>query len=206
MPKGTFGTSVSIGGSSIQQVVTREANTAVAVELTLPVGAAGELTTRTDDDTGEITADSAGHGITTGDTVNVYWDGGVQYGCTVGTVSGTAIPIDTGSGDNLPTLNSDVVVTKVVTAAVTLDGDNAQLIAIEMEDNANGSDAGHVRFEDSGDSEIAELDLVANVPQTYDLAAGISNPFTGNVITEIIAANGSSANAATLKVLALIDN
>ena len=70
----------------------------------------GELTLRTDDNTGTITMNDAGHGITTGAKVDVYWAGGVQYNVTVGTVSGASVPIDLGSGDDLPSEDTAVVV------------------------------------------------------------------------------------------------
>lgn len=88
----------------------------------------GELTTRTDNDTGEITADSAGHTVATGDLVNVYWDGGERLAMTVGTVAGTTIPIDGGVGDNLPVVNSLVVVTVIADASV-------EQLAIHLEAN-----------------------------------------------------------------------
>lgn len=84
-------------------------------------GAKSTLTTRTSDSAGVITA-PAGHGITTGATIDVYWmktinSGGydypvahIRYGMTVGTVSGTSIPVSGGLGDVLPTAASEIYV------------------------------------------------------------------------------------------------
>ena len=81
------------------------------VEILSPVAAnQGDLTTRTDANTGTVTMDSGSHTIETGDTVNVYWAGGERKGMTVGTVSGTTVPIDGGSGDDLPVADTEVYV------------------------------------------------------------------------------------------------
>lgn len=205
MPQGTVSQSVSGGGSSIQKSFVRTGNTALALEVSLPVGEAGSLTTRSTDTTGTITMTSGSHSITTAAIVDVYWSGGVQYEVTVGTVSGTSVPISGGNGDVLPAQDTAVVVTEQVETNIALDGDNASLVAVSLE-AASGSDAGHVDFQDSGDASIAELDLTANVPMIYDLDAGIANPFTGNPITHCQASNGSTTVAGTLKIIAVIDN
>lgn len=81
----------------------------------------GELTTRTDSDTGEISFDDD-PGLVVGQRVDVFWNIGGVPGCrrgmkvssiagsgpylaTVGTAGG-----DTGAGDNLPSLGSAVAV------------------------------------------------------------------------------------------------
>lgn len=73
-------------------------------------GLVGILTARTDADTGEITMSSANHPVETGDTVDVSWAGGSRTDMTVGTVSGSTVPIDGGSGDDLPATSTPVVV------------------------------------------------------------------------------------------------
>jgi hypothetical protein len=78
--------------------------------LSVPSPNGGPLTTRTDADTGTVTMDDSGHSIETGDTVNVYWAGGERIGMTVGTVSGTSVPVDGGSGNDLPAQDTDVFV------------------------------------------------------------------------------------------------
>lgn len=189
-------------GRSMGRTVTRESDNALVYEYSLPAGNAGELTTRTSDTAGEVTADSASHTIETGDTVDVHWDGGVRYGMTVGTVSGTAIPISGGSGDNLPSASTGVVVTEQVVKTCHIDGDNVQMLGIEsvIADDSDTTPT-HVQFVDSGDAEVAELDLTPGDPSIYDIAGGDSNPFTGNPITQLKASNGSSDNAATLTII-----
>jgi hypothetical protein len=78
-----------------------------------PIAAAtsadGTLSTRTDDDTGTLTM-SGGHGIETGDTIVLQWDGGARYSVEVGTVAGNSVPIDNGRGDVLPDAMTPVTV------------------------------------------------------------------------------------------------
>jgi len=72
----------------------------------------GRLTTRTDDETGTLTMDSAGHGIATGNKINISWASGARYNITVGTVSGTSVPIgadNSGDGDPLPPDETDIM-------------------------------------------------------------------------------------------------
>lgn len=78
-------------------------------------GAIGELTTRTSNTAGTITADSATHGVTTGQVMDIAWaegtnpvNGYVRRDVTVGTVSGTTIPFSGGLGANLPAQNTDI--------------------------------------------------------------------------------------------------
>lgn len=207
MPSITYASSISGGGVTIQSpAVVRTGSASIGLEESLPAAETGSLTTRTDDDTGTITMDSGGHGITTGATVDVYWDGGVQYACTVGTVSGTSVPIDTGSGDNLPPQDTDVTVVVVTEPNISIDGDNVEILAITFETaDTSLRTAAHIQFLDSGDAEIAEIDLVANTPQVWDIAGGSANPFTGNAITKAICSNGNSSTAGTLKIAGVAD-
>lgn len=204
----THSQSISGGGVTIQTPPVARTNSGpIGLEDTLPVAISGTLSTRTDADTGTLTLES-GHGITDAEVVDVYWDGGVQYGATVGTVSGTSVPIDSGSGDDLPT--QDTAITAVVQKSINLaiDGDNVDLIAVAVTTlDTSLRTAAHVQFRDSGNAEIAEIDLVTNVPQVWDIAGGSNNPFTGNPITNLKASQASSSSSETwtLKVVGVQD-
>lgn len=205
MPSAQYGLSLSVGGVAIQKTIVRQADSAVSAEITLPAGKAGTLTTRTDDNTGEATL-GTGHGIESADVVDVYWDGGMRYGMTVGTVDGNDVPLDGGTGDNLPAQGTAVVVTKQVPINVAIDGDAAEIIGLSLEmSDPSATSKGHVLFEDSDGDDIAAIPLSANQPLVYDLAGGASNPFTGDPIVSAAASNGSSSASATLKILAAVD-
>ncbi len=91
---------------SAQRTITTGPESAVA-DPTFGVAKIGQLTTRTDSNTGILTM-AASHGITTAARLDVYWSGGARYGMTVGTVSINTVPIDLGGGDNLPDVNTAV--------------------------------------------------------------------------------------------------
>lgn len=98
----------SVLGRSFTQDLSVSADNGVVVEPSLAAAKDGALTTRTDDDTGTLTMDSAGHGIASNTVVDLYWSGGKRVNMTVGTVSGTSVPIDAGTGDVLPAVNTDI--------------------------------------------------------------------------------------------------
>jgi hypothetical protein len=203
-----FAQSLSGGSIQISRSSVRTADGLNGRDPILPVGQAGALTTRVDNDEGTITAASAGHGIETADVVDVYWDGGVQYGCVVGTVAGTAIPITGGDGDNLPVEATAVVVTKQVQVNATIDGDNLVILGIVAQYTAANSPAvAHVDMQDATDAQIVAVKLQANEPQFYDIAGGTaSNIFTGDPIKKVMASNGSATEPALLKILWLVDS
>jgi len=179
----TYGLSVSGSGAAIQSQVVRSGSASIGLIETLAAAKTGQLTTRTDNTDGELTM-TAGHGIATAAVIDLYWATGVRYGVVVGTVAGNAVPISGGAGDNLPTNMTNITAAIAATANVFIDGDNTELLAIELRTNNRSlTTAGHIAFYDADDALIAAVDLVANVPQVYDLASGIVNPFTGDPIT-----------------------
>lgn len=204
----THAQSISGGGVTIQtQPVVRTNSGAIGLEDTLNAAKTGTLSTRTDANTGTLTM-SAGHGITTGQVIDIYWAGGVQYGVTVGTVATNSVPIDSGIGDDLPLATT--AITAVVQKAINLsiDGDNADILAVVLETvDKNLRTAGHIQFRDSSNAQIAEIDLVANIPQVWDIEGGSANPFTGNPITNMRVSQGNSTSTETytLKVVGVQD-
>lgn len=199
MPSLAYG--VSLG--SISQNVIRSGDAKIELEVSLPAGTAGTLSTRTDDNTGVVTV--ASHSITISDTVDVYWSGGRRYGVDVTAQDATTISIDLGAGDNLPIATTAVVIVKQVAFNAALDGDNAKIIGVSYE-VADASGYGcRVTLFDSADDTITGLDLDANVPNVVDIEGGQTNPYTGDPITDGVASNGSSSSAATLKIQAIVD-
>ena len=197
----TYSVGINGLGMAIQRPIQRAGSGSIGLDETLSVAQAGSLTTRTNDTSGTITMSSGDHTIATGNTIDIYWDGGVRYGVTVGTVSTTSVPISSGSGDNLPDQDTDVTVVVPQTANVLIDGDEAHLIAIELSTNDRSlRTAGHVQFQDSADAEVAEIDLVANVPKVYDLDGGDTNPFTGNIIDKLLISQGGTAAGESYRI------
>jgi hypothetical protein len=171
-------------------------------DATLDTAEAGSLTTRTDNDTGTITMSSGGHTITTGEVVDVYWSGGVRYGMTVGTVSGTSVPIDAGAGDNLPSAATAVTVVVQKSINVTIDGDNVTGLFIVLSTaNVSLREAGHIQFRDVSNAAIVAYELITNVPRFIYVPYETSNPLTGNVITNAKVSYGGTTASQTPTII-----
>lgn len=206
----TINSSLVISGGSVSissLPVSRTGSGPIGLEETLTAAKTGTLSTRTDDNTGVLTM-TAGHGLTDAQVVDVYWATGVRYGMTVGTVATNSVPIDGGAGDVLP--SATTAITAVVQTSINLliDGDNAKILAVCLETiDKTLRTKGHVQFRDAASDEIAELDLVTNVPQVWDIEGGSANPFTGDVITNLKASQASSTTTETytLKIVGVQD-
>lgn len=195
-----------LGNRTIAKQIPRESDGGICYDPTIPHGYAGELTTRTDNNTGEVTMEP-GHGITPGMVVDIYWDGGVQYGVTVGASSTDDLPIDGGVGDNLPTQGTEVIVSPVVEVNVAIDGDELSLLGIQQQfANLTDTSPGHIAFRDGTSSLVAAISLDGTNPQTWDIGGGAANPFTGNPITKALCSNGSTENDCVLVILGLQDS
>lgn len=206
MPTLNYSVSVSGAGltSAISKALARTADGGSCVEATIPHGYTGQLTTRTDNETGTITMD-AGHAITTGMIVDLYWAGGARYGVTVGTVASLSVPIgadNSGTGDVLPTnLTEFTAVSQRIPFNASIDGDALSMLAIQMFYAVTSETAeSHVILVDVGDAVIESIDLTANIPRVFDITGGDTNVFTGNPITDGFVSNASPTNNATLKL------
>ena len=212
----THATSISGGGVTIQpQAVMRTGSASIGYEETLTAGTAGTLSTRSTDVAGTLTV-ATGHGVVTGDKIDIHWDlagvKGVAYSATVGTVAAapgdTSIPFTLADGDVLPAEDSAVVMSEQLSINASIDGDNAKILAVIVETNDKSlRTAAHVQFVDSSAAEIAEIDLITNVPQVWDIEGGSANPFTGNPITaaKVSNAGSSSTEVYTLKIVGVAD-
>lgn len=204
----TYSVAVTGLGGNISRQLSREADAGIALDVSVPKGYAGTLSTRTDNETGTLTL-SSGHAITTGMIVDLYWSGGKRTGITVGTVSVNSVPIgadDSGSGNNLPSQDTVIVASERIPFNIALDGDAVSILGLQMKYN-NSTETAESRaiFVDSADDVIATIDLTANEARVYDIEAGDDNPFTGDPITDAFVSNASSSYDATLKILGLQD-
>ena len=197
---------VSIG--SINQSKIRSGDDLIDLEVTLPAGKSGTLTTRTDDNTGVVTV-ASGHGITASDTVDVYWATGRRYGVDVTTAGATTLDIDLGSGDNLPAQSTAVVIVKQVVVNKAIDGDNVEIIGFLATLAADTGFGVRITFFDAvsgGGSAVGNgIDLDPNSPFVLDIEGGATNLLTGSPILSFVASNGDGSNACTLKIQGLQD-
>lgn len=161
------------------------------------VGLAGTLSTRTDDNTGILTV-AADHGITADDTVCVFWSGGMRSGVDVTAVDATTISIDLGAGDNLPVVDTAIVVGMCEDITFVVTGANVKGLAISCNKRC------HVDFQDVGGSELP-LEIVAGGGWNWTYDSGLTNPIDGDSIIIIQAASGETT-AGVLKVKCLYDD
>lgn len=206
MPQVQYSVNVQGGGVSISRSFLRTSDNANGYDPVIPAGKSGTLTTRSDANTGTLTL-SGGHGIITGQIVDLYWAGGMRYGVEVGTVSGNSVPFDLGAGDDLPIATTAIVCSPRVQINATIDGDGLELISMDPGYTDSSSTAkAHAEFQDADDDTIAEIDLFANVTRTIDVDGGDTNPFTGDVINRVFVSNGSSSADMTFKMVVSQDS
>lgn len=190
--------SVTALGRSFSFSKTVTADGAVTKEPPLPAAKAGTLSTRSGDTSGTLTLES-GHGVASDTKLDVYWADGTRVNVTVGTVSGTSVPITSGSGDNLPAQGTAVTVMApheeewVVTAA------NMTGLAV----GCSGTPC-VARFVDSEDADVVTI-VVNPGSQAYAWAEGMGdNPITDDV-AKVFLSHGSSAGVRRPTATAMID-
>jgi hypothetical protein len=178
---------------SLSQTISSDA----AIPFSIEVAAAktGTLTTRTDNDTGTLTM-SGGHGITTGQRLDLYWSGGSRYGMTVGTVATNSVPIDGGAGDNLPVQDTAITAMVPTEQALAVVGDNVTVIAVSC------PVGGTVVFADGSNVTLAAVELDSTVTSyVWTSADGGTNPLAGDTVAKVFISHPSSSAASTISGL-----
>lgn len=204
--KGTVNIVVSAGGKTIQSQFSREAVGGLPPqELALEKAQGyGTLSTRTTDTSGTLTL-QAGHGITDGKIIDIYWvdTNGKRkcaYGAIVGTVSVNDVPFTVASGPVLPEAATEITCDIVEVLDVDFDADKCPLLAAQMK-----TAYGHVVFEDVGDVALDVAMLLPNEGYLYweDADCFPTNPLGGNPIDEIHVSNGDKVNGGTFELCGL---
>ena len=204
MPYGTYSVNANIGGIQVNDQIVREGDHPNPYEPSLHVASSGTITNRTNNILTDVTL-LANHGLTNG-TYDCFFTTGVRYGLT-GAITGNTMTLSSGAGDDFPANTTACEVSKVTAINTQIDGDEIEIIAINLK-NANGTKTkvGHVKFMDGTNATIAQIDLVENTPQVWDIAGGAANPFTGAPITHAEAAMNDTTNTATLQIASLEDS
>lgn len=208
MATGTLSITLNVAGSTISRQINRTGDYPSAPEVEMPVAQTATLSTRTDDNTGVLTFGSSGHGLTVGEEVDVYWDGGQQYDLTVSDVTGADVTVSaaTTAGDALPAQDTSLTACEQVLFNAYLDGDNTDLVGLELTYTALApTGIGRVRFNDTSNAQVAALELTGNQPRAYDITGGATNPFTGNPITKGVVTHSDTTNTGTLRMVILQD-
>lgn len=179
----------SDGGEQFTQTLSITSNGGeVEQESTIPAAKGGTLTTRTDANTGEMTLES-GHGITDSDVVDVYWSGGSRRGMTVGTVASLVVPIDGGSGDDLPAQDTVVATMIPVTKDFVVTGDNVEFLAVKS------PVPGAIVLQESGPTEIAAATYLITEEngggRAWISGGGVTNPLASKTTINVKFSHGS---------------
>jgi hypothetical protein len=169
------------------------------VEKDLAAAKTGQLTTRTDNDTGTLTM-TGGHGITTGVYLDVYWDGGFRLGLLVGTVATNSVPIDGGAGDNLPTNLTDITAMIPSSETLTTVGNDYGVLAADAPSNVRAG----VLFTNASD--VAQSALEIDPDQgayVWDSGSGVTNPLAGVTTGKIKLSHGDSTGTRKVRAIGL---
>jgi len=144
---------------------------------------------------------ATGHGIITGDVIDLFWDGGNRRGILVGTVATNSVPIgadNAGTGDNLPTNLTAITAFVRLEEEFLVTGDNIQAIGAKM------SRKGAVVFADAADVELFAIvdpfDAASGGGYQWYTGNGITNPLAGEAVAKVFFSNGDSAGTNTALV------
>lgn len=188
----------TVAGQGFTGSMTRTPSGSIAHVSSVGAGTAGTLSTRTDNDTCTITSNS--HPFNDSDVVDVYWTGGMRYGMTVGSDAANTFVVDSGSGDNLPTQGTTVIVCLQETVNIDFDGDDAKLIAITADGRASFD------FQEGGGTSVAHIEIKdANEIIAWASDTSAANPLTGNAIGQVKVSSGTTS-ATNVKILVEYDS
>lgn len=194
---------VVIDGVSMSSDLSVTSNLKQGFDEFFAAAKSGNLSTRTDNDTGTLTMDSGGHGITTGARLDIYWATGSRRGVAVGTVSGTSVPIDLGSGDNLPTQGTLITAMVPISVPIIITGDNT--VGLAVKNPAGGAQAAKATFvfAKSDNTEGTHFVVGSGGCGSWFSSEGTTNPIAGDAITQVFVSHGDSGQAINLTGFAL---
>lgn len=189
---------VEVLGFSFPATINLSADGGTIKSLALPAAKAGTLTTRTSDSEGELTM-GAGHGIITGDRLDLYWDGGSRRGITVGTVAGNAVPLTTltGTGDVLPADETAITAMVPQEEEILFTGDNAKALAFYSQRR------GTIVLTTAADAESTARVLTAGVSSTWTPERDATVPTAGDSVAKAFFSHADSVNTGIMRVAAL---
>jgi hypothetical protein len=202
MPDANVSASAVVLGKTITRSLTVAADGAVVKDPTIAVAKTGTLSTRTNDTEGTLTM-TAGHGITTGNRLDIYWGAGKRVGVTVGTVATNSVPFTGGAGDNLP------IATTAITAMVPhLElfpvPDTSELLGLFASSTAAQAT---LFFRDSNGDPVATISTTGTTGgYIWEDTSGVDNPLDAEPdVADVYMSHSDSATARQVNVIALIE-
>lgn len=148
--------------------------------VTVPAAKTGTLTVRTDANTGSLTM-AGGHGITTGQKLSIFWSGGSRSNVTAGTVATNVVPIDLGSGDDLPDAATEITAMVATSVPFAVTGDDIESLGV----NCPNAASGWVVFKASGTIVKEYQILPGEKAHAWADGLGIDNPLAGATVTTV---------------------
>ena len=175
-----------IGPVSIRSSINREAEVHLGMEPDLPAAVTGTITSA-----GATLG--AGHGLTEGKVITIYWSSGRRFGVTVDSVNGCDIVFSSGKGDALPPDGTAILVAVERSLVARFSG--AELVALLMSCPSRAC----VRFMASDESLMLVADLAANEPWAWWNKGSTEDPI-GRGIVDILVASQAGLVQQPLKV------
>lgn len=200
----TLSVTVRMAGVTATATQTRTQDGVTGITPEASAAHAGNLTTRSSASAGVVTATA--HGLVTGDKAVVTWVGQDSNGETVlqhryncgCTVSGTAVTLANGAGDDLPAALYPVYIGKQETSLITFDGDDVDTFVVTH--NCRGV----VAFMDGTNTEKRVIDMDAEGIALWTRDTGFTEPISGTAVTYVLIGSGDTEVFAP-KILALYD-
>lgn len=165
---------------------------------TLPLAKAGTLTTRTDANTGVLTM-SGGHGLQDADVIDLFWDGGSRRGMTVGTVATNSVPVDGGSGDDLPATSTVIAAMVPHEESLTVTGDDATAISVYS------GVPGYVAFLEAEDVDAKVIRFTSQNSYLWSNVLEGTNPLASASILKVTFSHGQTATVPSMRVAVMHD-
>lgn len=184
---------VSAFGQQYLDDQSTDADAGVPIAPSIAAAKTGALTTRTSTSVGTLTMD-AGHGITTGAIIDLFWDGGSRADVLVGTVATNSVPFTLGSGDDLPV--ADTEITAMVSAPQDAVAVGDDLVAFGF--RSNDSAAIFTVCEADGTTVLLTVRLDANSSYQWNENNGVTNPLAGAAIGAVRTSHANSDSAETM--------
>jgi hypothetical protein len=189
-----------VGGKTFQEQASLNVNLGAVLDPPAKIPAAkagGSITTRTDNDTCIVTM-PGGHGIITGDRIDVYWDIGGVKGSRRGmaaTVAVNAVTLDLGAGDNLPANLSPVILAIAQPFDLDLTGSNLTGVCVYTEKR------GSVVFAQNDGTLIYGKHLLRDGKVWgWDKEDGETNPLAGGAIGQVFLSHSDTTAARIMRV------
>jgi len=185
------------GGQSVAEQLKLTGDALVPLVVTIPAAKQGVMGA-----TGHLTMNT-GHGITTGQKLDVYWAGGRRMGLTVGTVATNDVPVSGGTGDALPASATALkAMVPVVKDLPSVDGDGLLHVSLKT------PKTGHISLLKADDTVVLDKVLVPpganNSVYEWHAGNGDTNPLAGATLTQAVFSHGEIAGI-EMSVVALFN-